>query len=330
MELNFTDCIKYFNNILKGLPSELEQQEIVLCNLAYFAVNALALLGALDKFDQEQKNKLIEWIYKQQVHEPLAGGFRQSCMHETPSHRIEESHITMTFCALASLLLLGDDLSRVEKDRILAELKSLQLPSGSFRAHHLGSEDDVRFVFCAAAICLMLGDNGEIDTEAAVNYVLSCQNYEGGFAHEPGQEAHGGATYCAVAVLKIWGGIDKIKDKRALAYWFSQRQDDGFNGRTHKPTDTCYSFWIGAPMTALGWFDDFVDKERLKAFIFSNYAGHGRFRSNSLACPDLTHTHFSLVGLSLCGYPGLEKIDPVLGFVSKYLPERITKVTQSI
>ena len=30
-----------------------------------------------------------------------------------------------------------------------------------------------------------------------------CQSYEGGFGSNPGSEAHGGYTYCAVACLSI-------------------------------------------------------------------------------------------------------------------------------
>ena len=328
MELNFNDCANYFLKMMHGMPAHYEALETSLNNLAYFCVNALAMLGKLDSLDPQFKKDIIEWVYCQQCHAPLSGGFRHSSCHETPNKTVEESHITMTYSALAMLLILGDDLKRVEKDRILAELKSLQCPNGSFMAHHLGSENDVRFCFCAAAICAMLGSNGDLDTEACINYVLSCQTYEGGFAHEPGDEAHGGATYCAISTLKIWGGLDRIKDKKMLAYWFSQRQDDGFNGRTHKLTDTCYSFWIGAPLTTLGWFDDLVDKERLQAFIFSNYCGRGQFRSNDTAEPDLLHTHFSIVGLDLCGYPGLVPINPVLGFVAKDLPEYVLKAVE--
>lgn len=328
MELKFEECTNYFQSVIKGLPSRCEIYETSLNNLAYFCVNALAMLGKLDSLDPKIKSDIITWIYSQQCHEPLSGGFRYSSVHETPNRTVEENHITMTYSSIAMLLLLGDNLERVEKDRIMKDLKSLQNPNGSFKSHHLGSESDVRFSFCAAAICVMLGTNGEIDTEAAVNYVLDCQTYEGGFAHEPGDEAHGGATYCAISTLKIWGGLDKIKDRRRLAYWMSQRQDDGFNGRTHKLTDTCYSFWIGAPLKTLGWFDEMVDKERLKTFIFSNYVGNGAFRPNSNDDPDILHTHFSIVGLGFCGYPGLEPVNSTLGFVTKNLPEYVRKVVE--
>ena len=40
------------------------------------------------------------------------------------------SHIAMTYTALASLLILGDDLSRVNRPAVIAALKALQLPDG--------------------------------------------------------------------------------------------------------------------------------------------------------------------------------------------------------
>jgi len=40
------------------------------------------------------------------------------------------SHIAMTYTALASLLILGDDLSRVNRPAVIGALKALQLPDG--------------------------------------------------------------------------------------------------------------------------------------------------------------------------------------------------------
>lgn len=325
MELNVEEIAAFLGKITKGMPSAYETQEVNLNNLAYFAINGLAMIGKLDAvLSQEKKNAIIDWVYSQQVEAPELGGFRHSACHYTPHHTVEETHLAMTYSSLAILLILGDDLKRVDTPRVMAALKALQLPSGSFMGHPLGGENDLRFVFCAAAITRMLGTQGEIDVEKAIEYTLNCQTYEGGFAHEPGDEAHGGATYCAVAALSLWGALDRIRDKKMLAYWLSQRQDDGFNGRTHKLTDTCYSFWIGSPLRVLGWFDDIVDTKRLSAFIFSHYVeGTGQFRSNATANPDIVHTHFSLSGLALARYPGVVPIDPTLGFVTKYVPEEL-------
>ena len=42
----------------------------------------------------------------------------------------EEGHIAMTYTALCCLLILGDDLSRVNKKAIVAGLKAVQLDNG--------------------------------------------------------------------------------------------------------------------------------------------------------------------------------------------------------
>jgi len=81
----------------------------------------------------------------------------------------------MTYTALASLLILGDDLKRVDKKGILTALRSLQQPDGSFSPVAGGSENDMRFVYCACAICAMLQDWSGMDRDKVVQYVLASQ-----------------------------------------------------------------------------------------------------------------------------------------------------------
>jgi geranylgeranyl transferase type-1 subunit beta len=109
----------------------------------------------------------------------------------------------MTYTALCTLTILGDDLSRVHRDGILRALKSLQKEDGrylcilcpiflysdgdevmkldtatklcyiihhfnvlcSFFALSTGSECDMRFLYCACAIMRMLGAHGCDDTK---------------------------------------------------------------------------------------------------------------------------------------------------------------------
>ncbi|MCL7029570.1 hypothetical protein MKW94_017510, partial [Papaver nudicaule] len=80
-------------------------------------------------------------------------------------------------------------------------------------------------------------------------------SYDGGFGLVPGLESHGGATYCAVAALRLMGFIEddvlskgttfSVIDVQPLLEWCLQRQaiDGGFQGRANKATDTCYAFW---------------------------------------------------------------------------------------
>lgn len=157
----------------------------------------------------------------------------------------EQSHIAMTYCALATLKICGDDFSRVNKKAIIQCLKYLQLPNGSFCPIYGASENDMRFVYCAAAISYMLDDWTGFDIDKAVEYILSSQSYDFAIAQGPGQESHGGSTYCAIAALYLMGRLDDLPGKEELIQWCIERQLNGFQGRINKIPDTCYSFWIG-------------------------------------------------------------------------------------
>lgn len=116
-----------------------------------------------------------------------------------------EGHITMTYTALATLAILGDDFSRVDRAKTMCWLKGLQMEDGSFEAVAAGSETDVRFVFSAAATCFMLQDYSGMDIPKTLKFLLSVQSHDGGIGMLPGQESHGGklqwhwcGTYCGL------------------------------------------------------------------------------------------------------------------------------------
>lgn len=53
-------------------------------------------------------------------------------IQSTSCNAFDSAHITMTYTALACLLILGDDLSRVNREAIIASMKHLQQPNGRF------------------------------------------------------------------------------------------------------------------------------------------------------------------------------------------------------
>eukprot|EP00918_Siedleckia_nematoides_P100681 GHVU01219944.1.p3 GENE.GHVU01219944.1~~GHVU01219944.1.p3 ORF type:complete len:121 (-),score=13.32 GHVU01219944.1:1663-2025(-) len=82
----------------------------------------------------------------------------------------------------------------------------------------------------------------------------SCQSLvDGGISGEPFGEAHGGFSYCGLAASVLIGQESKL-DLHRLAHWLARRQmgvEGGFQGRTHKLVDACYSFWQGASFAVL-------------------------------------------------------------------------------
>ncbi len=87
----------------------------------------------------------------------------------------DTSHIAMTYTALGSLLILGDDLSRVNREGVLAGVKHLQQANGSYCSTADGTEKDMRFVYCAACVCYMLNDWSGMDVVKATEFIKASQ-----------------------------------------------------------------------------------------------------------------------------------------------------------
>lgn len=206
-----------------GLPRELEGADANRCTVAYFCVSGLDLLGQLT---EGEKARTAQWVRRLAIPsaalDAAPGGFRGSTFFAAEGGvptAWDLGHLAMTYSALAILRIcmqpstpdggavrevveVVDAVDIVGVRRLVA---SLQDDDGSFRAH-AGGERDLRFLFCACAVSRMcsllevqrrggaVGTGGveyPMDVDKAVEYVLSCQTYEGGFGLGPGAEAHG-------------------------------------------------------------------------------------------------------------------------------------------
>uniref|UniRef100_A0A674BDR3 Protein geranylgeranyltransferase type I, beta subunit n=1 Tax=Salmo trutta TaxID=8032 RepID=A0A674BDR3_SALTR len=175
--------VRFFQRCLQVLPERYSSLETSRLTIVFFALSGLDVLDSLNIID---KPSLIEWVYSLQVipteDQSNLGrcGFRGSSHIGVPystskgpgvSHPYDSGHVAMTYTGLACLVLLGDDLSRVNKEACLMGLKALQLEDGSFYAVPEGSENDMRFVYCAACICYMLDDWSGMDIKKAIDYI---------------------------------------------------------------------------------------------------------------------------------------------------------------
>lgn len=315
---------------MQVLPSRYQVLDSNRLTIAFFALSGLDVLNALDRLTSPSKEEIIEWIYSLQVISNKAGtnikkcGFRGSSTNGVPTpnssksesfHDFDSSHIAMTYTGLACLLILGDDLSRVDKYGCLQGVKALQMKNGSFESTLDGSENDMRFIYCACCICTMLDDFSAIDKDLAVKFIIKSKCYDGAFGQGPGNESHGGSTYCAIAsllMLNKFQSVLSLKDIRRLQRWCVHGQSVGFHGRPHKDDDTCYSFWIGASLKLIGSFQ-ICDWDKNEQFILSTQdsviGGFGKWPQNH---PDALHSYMGLCGLSMMGLYGLNPITPAL------------------
>ncbi|XP_069082602.1 geranylgeranyl transferase type-1 subunit beta isoform X2 [Pleurodeles waltl] len=231
------------------------------------------------------------------------------------AHPYDSGHIAMTYTALSSLVILGDDLSRVNKEACLAGVRALQLEDGSFSAVLQGSENDMRFVYCASCICYMLNNWSGMDKKKAINYIRKSMSYDSGLAQGAGLESHGGSTFCGIASLCLMGKLEEVfseKELNRIRRWCIMRQQNGFHGRPNKPVDTCYSFWVGATLKLLNIFK-YINMEKNRNYIMSTQDRLvGGFAKWPDSHPDALHAYFGICGLSLMGEPDIRKVHPAL------------------
>ncbi|OQS03558.1 geranylgeranyl transferase [Thraustotheca clavata] len=320
--------VLYFLRNFRLLPTPFTGQDHHRVVLLFFCVHGLSVLGELDRIDRKQ---VIEWVYSLQIHPDRRDktincadcGFRGSSWlgnlfnmkpKEYESTSYDVAHIASTYASLAILRTLGDNFARVNKQAIVTALRSLQNPTtGGFMASSLGTEEDLRFVFCACAISYMLNDWSGVDRDGVVRYVNACATYEGGLGMNPGHEAQGGVTYCGIATLVLCGRLAQLAFPiQKLVHWLMFRQQNGFQGRTNKLPDSCYAFWSGATLQMLG-YHNLVDIPSCRDFIlscqFPNGGGIAKFPDTY---PDVMHAYYSLAWLSISGEDGLLPLETKL------------------
>jgi geranylgeranyl transferase type-1 subunit beta len=135
--------VKYFLRVLTMLPEPYSGVDTTRLSVVYFCVSALDIMGAIHKAPRDD---VIAWIYSLQVipnvDDPesfwsncgFRGGPYMGAEYNTKgaaaSSTYDCSHIAMTYTALATLAILGDDFGRVNKEATLRALKEMQQPNG--------------------------------------------------------------------------------------------------------------------------------------------------------------------------------------------------------
>lgn len=116
-----------------------------------------------------------------------------------------------------------------------------------------------------------------------------------------GAEAQGGSTYCGLAAIVLMNKLKDVDDEllQKLEDWCMKRQVHGYQGRTNKDADSCYSFWIGGSLSLLHSFGD-TDIPSTKNFLLNDCQfSYGGFCKVPDAYPDVLHTFYSICWLSL-------------------------------
>ncbi|CAJ2665424.1 unnamed protein product [Trifolium pratense] len=226
--------------------------------LCYWIIHSIALLGEF--IDDEIEDNTVDFLNRcQDPNGGYAGGPGQM------------PHLATTYAAVNTLITLGGDkaLASINRDKLYGFMRRMKQPNGGFSMHD-GGEIDARACYTAISVASVLNILDEELIKNVGDFILSCQTYEGGIAGEPGSEAHGGYTFCGLAAMILIGEANRLDLPRLLDWAvFRQGKECGFQGRTNKLVDGCYSFWQGGAVALLQRLHSIIDEQMAEASQFS-------------------------------------------------------------
>lgn len=203
--------------------------------LCYWILHSLHILG--ESLENEEYSKIAGFLGKCQSEK---GGFGGG-----PG---QHPHLAPTYAAVNALCIIGttEAYAVIDRKRLYNFLLSLRGEDGAF-GMHVDGEVDIRGVYCAVSVARLTNIYTPVLFKGTEEWIAKCQTWEGGFGGCPGMEAHGGYAYCGLAALALLGKTN-VCNMSSLLRWIVNRQmrlEGGFQGRTNKLVDGCYSFWQG-------------------------------------------------------------------------------------
>lgn len=239
-------------------------------------------------------------------------------------------HLACTYAGVLSLAMVGgtatyESINRKTMWHFIGRMK--QADGGFTMAE--GGEEDIRGAFCAMIILSLLNLPLELPQDAPArqhglttftdnlgDWVGKCQSWDGGISAAPGNEAHGAYAFCGLGCLSILGPpketLPKYLNLPLLTYWLSSRQcapEGGYNGRTNKLVDGCYSHWVGGcwslveAATGLDSTSQLWNRAALARYILSAaQEKDGGLKDKPGKHADAYHTCYNLAGLSATQY----------------------------
>ncbi|ORY48617.1 terpenoid cyclases/Protein prenyltransferase [Rhizoclosmatium globosum] len=254
--------------------------------ILYWILQALDLLD--ERLSAEELERAVDTLNRCQ--DDVKGGFGGG-----PG---QEPHLATTYAAIHALAIIGTEeaFDCIDRKKLYSWIMSLKQADGSFIMHH-GGEVDVRGSYCVASVCKLLNLLSPSLTENMGTFIAKCQSYEG--------EGHGGYTFCGIAAIELLQETDLL-DTRALTKWTVSRQmelEGGFQGRTNKLVDGCYSFWLGGLfpiLDAIALRRDGINIDALQEYILiCCQSPKGGLRDKPEKHPDYYHSCYCLSGLSI-------------------------------
>lgn len=316
----------YIETNLRHLSTSFECLDASRPWLVYWLLNAATLLNI--KLQDQLYSDIVDFLARCRSAEGGFGGGPDQMPHLAP-----------TYAAVNALAIVGTEeaYTAMDKNSLKQFFMKIREESGAYKMHE-GGEVDVRGAYCAISVSKLVNmspEDEQILFQNTAHWIGACQTYEGGFGGAPGLEAHGGYSFCAAAALAMLGS-SAVVDLHSLLRWTVNRQmqfEGGFQGRTNKLVDGCYSFWQGALIPIV---QALIMKEEpeLRAFMKQPLFHREALQEYVLICcqrpsgglidkpgklADPYHTCYTLSGLSIAQHCDVDTLPLVLGNESNEL-----------
>ncbi|EEQ88660.1 protein farnesyltransferase/geranylgeranyltransferase type-1 subunit alpha [Blastomyces dermatitidis ER-3] len=287
----------------------------------FFALMALIVLG--DDLTRVKRRECLLWLRNIQRED---GSFGEIL---GPGGQIEGSN-DLRFCCCAAgvrYILRGKDadylkdIEDINTNRLISHIEDCQSYDGGFSVSPM-TESHAGLTYCALASLSFLGCTPPAVSHSIPFLSVKTAKFEDLIRWlawrqtadleevdegESGSEKH------------ITPGVDRSIDEQisALPDILSppQRPSEhlhlaGFNGRSNKIADTCYSFWVTG---TLGILDSLnvINAEAGRRYLLEKtqhiIGGFGKCVGDP---PDLLHSYLALASLGLLGEAGIASVDP--------------------
>lgn len=300
--LHRTKHLNYLRRGLRHLSDSYECLDASRPWLCYWILHSLELLD--EHISPQVSSDVVDFLRRCQDPEGGFGGGPGQVPHLAP-----------TYAAVCALSIVGtkDAYEVIDRPGLQRFLLRCRTAEGAYRMH-VDGEVDIRGAYCALVAASITNVMNPSLADGTAEWIKQCQSYEGGFSGEPGLEAHGGYTFCGYAALILLGKEQLINTKRLL-HWAACRQmklEGGFQGRTNKLVDGCYSFWQGGIFPLLhnvleAQHDNAISTEKwmfdqvaLQNYVLINCQYHaGGLIDKPGKARDFYHTCYCLSGLSV-------------------------------
>jgi geranylgeranyl transferase type-1 subunit beta len=296
----------------------------------FFALLTLVVLG--DDLAKVKRREILEWLLKMQRSE---GGFGETVDKEGFVHGGNDSRFGYMATAIRWILrghLEGpcEGVPDINVDKFVNCVRDAETYDGgiSEAAYH---EAHGGFTCCAIAALYFLDrmplpeaqhpDNvlrGITDVSRTLKWLASRQTAtlddDDGIdtlndETDTSETCHDAHSFIKLSSFVSKQGELSVKggpDPHFELQWI------GVNGRCNKVADTCYAYWVSAPLKLLGHMEIIEQKPIRKWLLDKTQHAVGGFGKVTGDPPDMYHSFLGLMVLAMFEEPGLQKVDEAL------------------